>query len=59
MKTKNKNQKALLNLSHNNCNRVNQERQQKAFISKTETASSMRIFYVVSNSKEFYSNDLE
>lgn len=57
MKTKNKNQKALLNLSHNNCNRVNQEKQQKTFISKTE--SSMRIFYVVSNSKEFYSNDLE
>lgn len=52
MKTKNENQKILLNSGINSCNHENQEKKQKAFISKTETTNSMRIFYVVSDSKE-------
>ena len=51
MKTKNKKQKTLLNLSFNSCNHENQEKKPKTFISKTETINSMRIFYVVSDSK--------
>lgn len=41
-----------MNLSLNSCNHENQEKKQKNFISKTETTNSIRIFYVVSDSKE-------
>jgi len=52
MKTKSEKQKTLLNLSLNSCNHENQEKKQKTFISKAETINSLRIFYVISDSKE-------
>lgn len=56
MTKKSENQKTLLSL--NSCNHENHEKKQKVFISKTETTNSMRIFYVVYDSKVLDFNNI-
>ena len=59
MKTKNEKQKILLNSGLNSFSiHENQEKKQKTYISKTETTNSIRIFYVVSDSKKIDFNNI-
>lgn len=59
MKAKNEKQKTLLNSSLSCCSiHENQEKKQNTYISKTKTTNSIRIFYVVTDSKELDFNNL-